>query len=312
MSCPSNCPLLCCNNSISNIGSCNLGECAADENLDLKLCGFKHDEFTSFSDQNIVDITKQKNEDETPYFKFPNSRFEIYTMLQDILFDTITILDIQIEIELLAYHGSNRFAQMFNNVLKIPKLKGTQDIFPLMSPIYFSVYLAYICDIELAKKRDYTAADFLRDPFNLNRIELKNNVKILEKYTMQISCQEECPFSSHRMAMCIKFDKNTKMCILNRNATGEDIFFNRGKFVLFTVINYLDTFFDIKRNSPGATDPYLFGDDFNTTNGSVGHSVFFKKFNIQTAYKPEVQMIPPNKLAQIYRAAIQQQDMDTE
>ncbi|CAG8714693.1 6897_t:CDS:2, partial [Scutellospora calospora] len=36
-----------------------------------------------------------------------------------------------------------------------------------------------------------------------------------------------------------------------------------GKFVVFTVVNYLDPFFDLRRNYPGVTDSYLLGDAFN-------------------------------------------------
>ena len=67
MSCPPSCPYLCCNNSIRNLTlNYNLGDCAADENLDLRVCGFKYDEYTMYIKQSIADINIQKNADYTP------------------------------------------------------------------------------------------------------------------------------------------------------------------------------------------------------------------------------------------------------
>ncbi|CAG8562413.1 8379_t:CDS:1, partial [Scutellospora calospora] len=213
MSCPPDCPLLCCNNSIRNPAiNCILGECASDEKLDLNICGFKHDEYTMYITQNIADINTLKNEDKTPYFNYPTSRFAYYTLFQDIPVDKLIAQDIQIEVELLAYHGSNRHATFFNGDLEIPKKEGVQRIMPLMNNFYFTIYLALICDIDLAKKKEYTVLDFLRNPNNLNNIEPKNGVKILEKYAIEITCQETCAFTSHRAAICVKFDKNLKMC----------------------------------------------------------------------------------------------------
>jgi len=120
-------------------------------------------------------------------------------------------------------------------------------------------------------------------------------------------CQETCVFTSHRVAICVKFDKNTKMCILNRNIDDQDNFFNRGKFVIFTTVNYLNPFFDIRRNYPNVTDLYLLRDTFNASTGIVGHSVFFRKFNIQGAYKPKVEIINKDNLALVLRAIQQQQ-----
>ena len=81
MSCPPGCLYLCCNNSIRNlILNCNLGDCAADEKLDLGVCGFKYNEYTMYINQNIADINIQKNDDNTLYFKYPLSRFTFYTL----------------------------------------------------------------------------------------------------------------------------------------------------------------------------------------------------------------------------------------
>ena len=147
-------------------------------------------------------------------------------MFQELLFDKITAQDIQIEVELLAYHRSNHNITLFQNNLEILKNVGIQAILPLMNNFYFMIYLALVCDTDLAKKKNYTASDFLRDPNNLNTIESKNSIKILEKYTLEVLCQEICVFTTHRLAICVKFDKNVKMCILNRNVDNKDNFFN--------------------------------------------------------------------------------------
>lgn len=311
MSCPADCPLLCCNNSIRqpNI-NCSIGECASDEKLDLKICGYNHDEYTVYSDWKVADFDNQKKDGDIPYFLYPTARFDYYTMFQEITFDKIILQDIQIEIELLAYHGSNRNIKLFTDNLEIPTREGTETLLPLMGKMYFTAYLVLICDIDLAKKKNYTPSDFLRDPNNLTYIEPKNSVKILEKYTIEILCQEECVFSSHRIAMCVKFAKDTKMCLLNKNVQNEDVFFNRGKFVLFTVINYLDPLFDVRRNYPNVQNSYLFGDGFNVATGTVGHSIFFRKFHIQGAYKPAVTFIQPSKLALVYNALQEQQQRE--
>ena len=124
MSCPPDCPYLYCNNSIHNPTiNYNLGECASDEKLDLGVCGFKHDEYTMYINQNIADINTQKNGDNTPYFKYPLSRFTFYILFQELPVDKLILQDIQLELELLAYHRSNRNIALFQNNLEIPKNK---------------------------------------------------------------------------------------------------------------------------------------------------------------------------------------------
>ena len=154
MSCPSSCPYLCYNNSIHNLTlNCNLGDCAADEKLDLGVCRFKHDEYTMYIKQSITDINIQKNTDYTLYFNFPTSRFAFYTLFQELPFDKITAQDIQIEVELLAYHRSNHNITLFQNNLEILKNMGTQAILPLMNNFYFTIYLALVCDTDLQKRK---------------------------------------------------------------------------------------------------------------------------------------------------------------
>ena len=162
MSCLSDCLYLCCNNSIRNPTlNYNLGNCASDKNLDLGVCGFKHDEYTMYIKQSVADINIQKNEDNILYFNYLTTRFAFYTLFQELLFDKIIAQDIQIEVELLAYHGSNCNIALFQNNLEIPKNKGVQPILPLMNNFYFIIYLALICDTDLAKKKNYTTSDFL-------------------------------------------------------------------------------------------------------------------------------------------------------
>ena len=125
MSCLPDCPYLYYNNSIRNLTlNYNLGDCTADENLDLRVCRFKHDKYTMYIKQSIADINTQKNEDNTPYFKYPLSRFTFYTLFQELPVDKLILQDIQLELELLAYHGSNRNIALFQNNLEIPRDGG--------------------------------------------------------------------------------------------------------------------------------------------------------------------------------------------
>src|SRR5438067_2284968 len=81
----------------------------------------------------ILLINIQKKEDKTLFFNYPISRFVYYILFQDILVDKLTVQDIQIEVELLAYHRNNHNIILFNSDLQILKKEGIQTIMPLMN-----------------------------------------------------------------------------------------------------------------------------------------------------------------------------------
>ena len=51
----------------------------------------------------------------------------------------------------------------------------------------------------------------------------------------------------------------------------------------------------------------MLGDNFNASTRTVGHPVFFRKFIIQGAYRPEIEIINQDKLALVIKAIQQQQ-----
>ena len=167
----------------------------------------------------------------------------------------------------------------------------------MMQNMYFSVYLINICDRRLAKQKEYKSNDLLIGD-DYENIRFKKGIEILEEIYRYIPYGLNCTFYEHNISLCYEFQKNLKVCVLNKNVNREDYYFNIGKLGIVMVVNYMDWLHQIRIQYPnvGLNDKHELDENFEISEGGTGWSVFIKEFYIKEFYKPVIKPLTISKL----------------
>ena len=116
---------------------------------------------------NKFEFNLTRNNDGISEFKTLGTRFFSFLLFQENpRFDQIKILDFSLKLNLTSYHLSD-VADTINVLGKITKL---------LSPLKIDLYLVRICDLELAKKKEFVLSDIIKDSKFIKDHQLKGKI----------------------------------------------------------------------------------------------------------------------------------------
>ena len=113
----------------------------------------------------------------TRFFSFP-------LFQENPRFDQIKILDFSLKLNLTSYHLSD-VADTINVPGKITKL---------LSLLKIDLYLVRICDLELAKKKEFVLSDIIKDSKFIKDHQLKDKIDPIIHHQVVITCSSNCLF----------------------------------------------------------------------------------------------------------------------
>src|SRR5437868_7736711 len=298
--CPEDCKFLCYRQIIIDKKlTCNLGNCMNDKELQKsRKCSFRHDGFT-YSYRNNFDVKFKTQDGIRIPFNEPLSErflyFPVYTFKESELdqFDQKTpefiLLDVAFDLTLVSFHRSDKHNYLRQHLYITSSTEHPNEFVLMMQNMYFSVYLINICDRRLAKQKEYKSNDLLIGD-DYENIRFKEGIEILEEIYRYIPCGLNCTFHEHNISLCYEFQKNLKVCVLNKNVDGEDYYFNIGKLGIVIVVNYMDCLHQIRIQHPNVrlNDKHELDENFEISEGGTGWSVFVKEFHLEGFYKPVI------------------------
>src|SRR5437868_6898438 len=167
---------------------CSVGTCGdVDE---YNLCRFRRPPGVNV---NKFEFNPTRNNDGISEFKTLGTRFFSFPLFQENpRFDQIKILDFSLKLNLTSYHLSD-VADTINVPGKITKL---------LSLLKIDLYLVRICDLELAKKKEFVLSDIIKDSKFIKDHQLKGKIDPIMHHLVVIPCSSNCLFQSHEITMC--------------------------------------------------------------------------------------------------------------
>ncbi|CAG8474131.1 14956_t:CDS:2 [Dentiscutata heterogama] len=134
--------------------------------------------------------------------------------------------------------------------------------------MYLSILLGVVCNRDVAKQYNYTPDDFINKPKeDFKDFTTKNIFRIIDETYAYISCEGDCPFTTHNITLCFKFKNKIDVCLLNRNVDDEHNFFNIEKFVLIITASYTNWAMNLKHSND--TNYFNFSERRDLLNGNI-------------------------------------------